>query len=59
MTQPREPLVQLWLAAVHATAAGLALAWGATHLIAVRYHLDRLREPEDDTYAAALERMRR
>lgn len=37
----REALVQWWLAAVHLAAAGLALSWAMTHLVAAEHHRRR------------------
>ena len=49
-----EAYIQAWLAAVHLTAAALALSWGITHMLAVRYHVLRasprkLQAPSQET----------
>lgn len=58
--QPAEPVMQLWLATAHLTAALIASAIAVTHALAVRYHLDRIAgdtpEDHDLSYADALRR---
>ena len=49
--QPAEPIVQLWLATAHLTAAIIASAIAITHAIAVSYHLRRL-DADDEAETA-------